>query len=124
MKRPDDPRHIKRIHNVKQLFAFSFSKVQEFSPEILKITESFPVSDELIHDCAPEWPIPQINRIDLSILRLSIYELMHEKTPIKVVIDEAVELAKEFGAESSPKFVNGVLGSVVKKLDAKKEARN
>lgn len=116
MKRLDDPRHIKRMHLVKQLFAHSFTSQQIFSPEALEIFQDFPRIDQIIQSCAPEWPISQINRIDLSILRLSLYELSHKNTPTKVVIDEAVELAKEFGAESSPKFVNGVLGSAVTKL--------
>lgn len=116
MKRPDDPRHIKRMHLVKQLFARSFTENQEFSSEVIQMAEDFPRIDLLIQSSASEWPISQINRIDLSILRLSIFELSHKNTPTKVVIDEAVELAKEFGSESSPKFVNGVLGSIVTKL--------
>ena len=64
-----------------------------------------------------DWPIEKINRIDLAILHLSIYELLNEKTPPKVVIDEAVELAKEFGSEASGSFVNGVLGTVYEKLE-------
>lgn len=116
MKRPDDPRHQKRIELIKKLFAYSFTKNQKFSTKVNKIISSIPDSDKLISQCAPEWPISQINKVDLSILRLAIYELTNEKTPKKVIIDEAVELAKEFGAESSSKFVNGVLGTVVSKL--------
>lgn len=71
--------------------------------------------DQLIGKCAPDRPISQINKIDLSILRLSAFELIIEKTaPLKVVIDEAVELGKEFGSDSSPSFINGVLGKFVK----------
>lgn len=65
------------------------------------------------------WPVEKLNRIDLAILRLAIYELGNEKIPPKVVIDEAVELAKEFGSENSSSFVNGVLGTIYK--DAGKE---
>ena len=62
---------------------------------------------------APAWPIEQIPVIDRNILRLAIFEiLLDNKVPVKVAINEAVELAKTFGSESSPKFVNGVLGSV------------
>lgn len=76
--------------------------------------------DEVVQECAPEWPINQIAKIDLTILRLAIFELLHEKqTSHKVVIDEAVELGKEFGSEQSAKFVNGVLGSVVKLISEK-----
>ena len=70
--------------------------------------------DNQIKKAAPAWPIDKLNRIDLAILRLSVYELLFTDTPPKVVIDEAVEIAKEFGAESSPSFVNGVLGTILK----------
>ncbi len=71
--------------------------------------------DSIISKSAPEWPLNQISRVDLSILRIAIFELLHrEATPTKVAIDEAVELAKEFGGANSSKFVNGVLGTVVK----------
>ena len=70
--------------------------------------------DDKIKKAAPAWPVDKLNRIDLAILRLAVYELTQSKTPPKVIIDEAVELAKEFGAESSPSFVNGVLGTIFK----------
>lgn len=70
--------------------------------------------DGLIGRYAPEWPVDQIAIIDRNILRMAIYEiLMRHDTPIKVAINEAVELAKEFGSDSSGRFVNGVLGSLV-----------
>ncbi|OQB06120.1 MAG: hypothetical protein BWY19_00549 [bacterium ADurb.Bin212] len=72
--------------------------------------------DELnkkIEDSAPEWPLDQISNVDKCTLQLAIYELLYQKdTPPKVVINEAVELAKQFGGDSSSKFVNGVLGTV------------
>ena len=69
--------------------------------------------DQNIRRFAPAWPIEQIPVIDRNILRLAIYELLFDnKVPVKVAINEAVELAKRFGSDSSPKFVNGVLGSV------------
>lgn len=70
--------------------------------------------DEKLQPLAPEWPLAQISRIDHNILRLSMYELFEMpeiKIPPKVTINEAVELAKSFGAENSSKFINGVLGS-------------
>lgn len=70
--------------------------------------------DQALQPLAPEWPLPQISRIDHAILRLAYFELfMFEDSniPPKVTINEAVELAKNFGAENSSKFVNGVLGS-------------
>jgi N utilization substance protein B len=69
--------------------------------------------DENIRRFAPAWPVAQIPVIDRNILRLAIFEiLLDNKVPVKVSINEAVELAKLFGSDSSPKFVNGVLGSV------------
>lgn len=69
--------------------------------------------DQVITVSAPEWPIPQIAQVDLSILRLAIFELLFDsEVPPKAVINEAVELAKAFGGENSSKFVNGVLGTV------------
>jgi len=69
--------------------------------------------DEIIKKTAPEWPIEQIAPVDRSVLRLGIYELNFLKdAPPKVVINEAVELAKTFGGETSGKFVNGVLGTL------------
>ncbi|MFC2056577.1 transcription antitermination factor NusB [Chloroflexota bacterium] len=69
--------------------------------------------DENIQNFAPAWPMEQIPVIDRNILRLAIFEiLIDNEVPVKVAINEAVELAKTFGADSSSKFVNGVLGSV------------
>ncbi len=70
--------------------------------------------DALIKRYAPEWPVEQIAIVDRNVLRISIYEItMRQDTPIKVAINEAVELAKQFGSDSSGRFVNGVLGSLV-----------
>ena len=66
-----------------------------------------------IQKAAPEWPIEKINKIDLAILRLAVFEIDSQKTPSKVIIDEAIEIAKKYGSESSPAFVNGVLGAIV-----------
>jgi len=69
--------------------------------------------DERIKQFAPTWPLNQIPPVDRNILRLAIFEILHDnKTPVKVAINEAVELAKTFGSSSSPKFINGVLGSI------------
>ena len=71
--------------------------------------------DKIISEFAPSWPMGQMATVDRNLLRMAIYEMvMSEETPPKVAINEAVELAKVFGSESSPKFVNGVLGSVMK----------
>ena len=74
--------------------------------------------DEQLAPLAPDWPIEQISRIDRTVLRLGVYELVYsdEKVPYKVVINEAVELAKSFGSDNSGKFVNGVLGTAYRTL--------
>lgn len=74
--------------------------------------------DAKIQPIAPEWPISQIARIDRNILRIGVYELLHQakKVPPKVVINEAVELAKAFGSDNSSKFINGVLGTAFRTL--------
>lgn len=70
--------------------------------------------DTLIGRYAPEWPVDQIATIDRNVLRISIYEILFcPDTPTKVAINEAVELAKQFGSDSSGRFVNGVLGTLV-----------
>lgn len=76
--------------------------------------------DALLQPIASKWPIDQIARMDRIVLRLGVYELLHGKNaPHKVVINEAVELAKAFGGENSSKFVNGVLGAVWREQEAK-----
>lgn len=74
--------------------------------------------DDLLRPLAPEWPLEQIARIDHSILRLSLYELIHtpDSVPPKVAINEAVELAKAFGSDNASKFINGVLGTAYRTL--------
>ena len=76
------------------------------------------VLDEKIAPIAPEWPIDQIARVDRSIIRIGLYELLYrsDKVPPKVAINEAVELAKAFGSDNSSKFVNGVLGTAYRTL--------
>ena len=74
--------------------------------------------DAKLQPIAPEWPLEQIARIDRSVLRLGLYELLHrsDKVPPKVAINEAVELAKAFGSDNSSKFINGVLGTAFRTL--------
>lgn len=79
--------------------------------------------DAALQPIAPEWPIDQIARMDRVVLRMGLYELLHEPdVPPKVVINEAVELAKAFGSENSSKFVNGVLGTALRQRDGEPEA--
>lgn len=82
------------------------------------VAESGEKLDGLIQPIAPEWPIDQIARVDRTILRMAVYELTESGTdvPPKVVINEAVELAKAFGSDNSSKFVNGVLGTAYRTL--------
>jgi len=80
-----------------------------------KIVKKLKEIDKIIEESAPQFPISQINKIDLAVLRLATWELLFAKTaPYKVIIDEAIELGKKYGSEKSSKFINGVLGTVVK----------
>ncbi|MEK7070390.1 MAG: transcription antitermination factor NusB [Patescibacteria group bacterium] len=111
-----DSRHKHRIKLLEELFESNFNPKSE-NKDILLIVENLKVIDDAIKKYAPRYPIDKLAKIDLSILRLSIYELMIEKkNPPKVIIDEAVMLAKEYGNEKSYSFVNGVLGSILKEI--------
>ena len=72
-----------------------------------------PQLDQIIGHYAPEWPVEQLAVVDRNILRMALFELGLADTPLKVAINEAVEVAKIFGSDSAPRFVNGVLGSAV-----------
>ncbi len=114
MKTSADPRHQKRIQIVKELFAHSFH-MQSVAAETQQILNSLPQLDAIIANAAPAWPLNKVAKVDLSILRLAAFELLVEqKTPPKVIVDEAVEIAKEFGGETSGGFINGVLGTIIK----------
>lgn len=117
MKKKTDPRHEKRIETMKGLFKTTFGTNKPDQSEIKEILASKKKIDELIRKNAPSWPIEQIAPVDLATLRLAIWELLFKDTkePYKVVIDEAVEIAKEYGSDSSPSFINGVLGTIVEK---------
>jgi len=136
----DDPRHNARRIALATLFSWSFlsqqlsqltrTAVAVLEPEsydkelasllIQGVVENRSQLDQVIAETAPEWPLDQIAKIDICILRIAIFELLlAQNVPPKVAIDEAVELAKEFGSDSSSKFVNGVLGTVVEEKDIK-----
>ena len=85
-----------------------------YTEQTVKILKKIDVIDNEITKAAPEWPIEKINKVDLAVLRLAVWELSNTKNPKKAVIDEAVELAREYGSEKSPAFVNGVLGTIMK----------
>jgi N utilization substance protein B len=138
MKKATDPRHLSRQIALQKLFAQDFNRnnvnpnISEFNPDqladideiddyILDMVDSITKGvkenkediDELITIYAPQWPIEQMKMVDLQILRIAIFEgFIDKKTPPKVAIDEAIELAKEFGEEVNGKFVNGVLGAI------------
>lgn len=98
----------------------------EYSPNVVEfarrlvegVAEHRSVLDGAIEDHAPGWPLAQVAPVDASILRLAIFELLYGDSPQKVAINEAVELAKRYGTDSSPRFVNGVLGAIVRGYQA------
>lgn len=133
MKTRHDPRHVARQIALMTLFEWTFhsDSLSEITEHVLDsteqeeqvdmqlvddlttgVTEHLDELDSQITAAAPEWPRDQIAKIDICILRLAAYEMRFTKTPQKVIIDEAVELAKEFGGDTSSKFVNGVLGTL------------
>ncbi len=142
MKSQKDPRHEARRIALATLFGWSFLSKntdqltelakeelsgEEFDKNLAKslikgVTKNLDTIDQIIKAAAPEWPLDQIARIDLICLRIAVFELyIAQEVPHKVAIDEAIELAKEFGSEQSGKFVNGVLGTIVKTLMPEKE---
>lgn len=125
----DDNRHQHRVFLMQMLFATTFTPdlEQATDPSMLSakdqaslqaLKQAVPAIDQLIAQHAPERPLAEINQVDLAIMRLIIFESQTEATPKKVLVDEAVELAKEFGSDTSPKFVNGVLGKILFKIEA------
>jgi len=90
------------------------------------VTKKITEIDNILIKYAPDWPIEKITTIDRNIIRLGIYELEFEenKIPPKVVINEAIEMAKTFGGESSGKFVNGVLGAIYNNMEKNDEINN
>jgi N utilization substance protein B len=122
-----DPRHEHRIKTVQNLFAATFPQAERNLPfpddEMTKeIQKHLSKIDAMISQHAPKYPIDRIAKTDLSILRLALYELIiTPQEPPKVVINEAVELAKELGNERSYAFVNAVLGSILKDYESEKK---
>ncbi len=96
------------------------ASAREFARDLVDgVVENREELDRIITEYAPSWPISQIAEVDRNVLRLAIYELMFSReAPPKAAINEAVELARAFGSESSRKFVNGVLGSVMQTAEA------
>lgn len=134
-------RHLIRTIVLQSLYEWDFYKknvdlpqvitrnIEEFGPGIDEpqfvvtmvtgIVANLAELDATITRVAPEWPVDQIAIIDRNVLRIGLYELMfadHEEVPPRVAINEAIEVAKAYGGVSSPKFINGVLGTVYKEL--------
>lgn len=98
---------------MRYLFAWQF-KDGKPPAKITGIVSHLSTIDKLIAKSAPDRPIGQINRVDLAILRLAVFEIIIDKgVPPKVAIDEAVELGKEYGSDSAPSFINGALGKLI-----------
>lgn len=106
---------------VEPVLARVLEEHQELDDEDIKFLQELLIGtsacaqqlDDLIRKFAPEWPVDQLAIVDRNVLRMAIWEFaLYRKTPLKVVLNEAVELAKAFGSDSSPRFVNGVLGSL------------
>lgn len=134
-------RHLSRSIAMQSLYEWDFGgkhndqledivnqNIEEFGPglednfthQLVKgVIENLTKIDKVIVTAAPEWPMDQITVVDRNILRLGLYELLfgnYEEVPPKVAINEAIELAKSFGGESSGRFVNGVLGTVYREM--------
>jgi N utilization substance protein B len=110
-----DPRHQLRLKVIQQLFALSFlkSKDQQIDAKTKQVIKNVTKINSLIKKYAPKYPLDKIAKVDLAILQLAIFELIFEKKqPAKVIIDEAVELAKELGSDKAYAFVNAVMGKV------------
>lgn len=145
MKKATDPRHLSRELALQSLFSKDFNNERintiDFNVEELSVIDEIEAYNEelysnlvtgvrekkedidnMISSFAPQWPISQMKLVDIQILRMAIYEGFLEKiTPPKVAIDEAIELAKAFGGDSSSKFVNGVLGAIYEKYKQENE---
>lgn len=143
-------RHLSRSIAVQSLYEWDFKNyndavlpqiikrnIEEFGPGLKEekfvydlingVVKHKKELDTIIEKAAPMWPIEQIDVIDRNVLRLGLYELLYEnkeEVPPKVAINEAIELAKSFGGESSGKFINGVLGTVYRELEKKEESPN
>jgi N utilization substance protein B len=118
-----DPRHQKRIKTMQSLFAWQLGNHHPRTKTSLEIIKNIDTVDQNIRENAPKWPLDKINHVDLAILRLATWELLFSQSlPKKVVADEAIEIAKEYSSESSPAFINGVIGSIIKKLSTQNDS--
>ena len=140
-------RHLARTIALQTLYQWDFNgkpenavidmlnqNLEQFAPEfddnkfsenlIMGVVKNIKDIDGEISSHAPEWPIDQITIIDRNVMRIGIYEMKYDNDiPDKVAINEAIELAKAFGGESSGKFVNGVLGTIYKEIKEKEPGK-
>jgi transcription antitermination protein NusB len=137
-------RHLGRTIAMQTLFLWDFqgktAKIEEITKMVLDnfnqyfedqnfvdhivngVISRLPVIDKYIIKYATEWPLEQITTVDRNILRIGVFELIFDdEIPAKVAINEAIEVAKTYGSESSGKFVNGVLGAIYKNIEKEKE---
>ena len=143
MKRATDPRHLARVLALQELFSKDFNKdsvntdtipltelieldeITEYDTKLYEkikegVLDNTTQIDSIITKYAPQWPLDQIKLVDLQILRIAIFEgFIGKITPPKVALDEAIEIAKEFGGETSSKFINGVLGAIYEETNGK-----
>lgn len=135
-------RHLSRSIVMQSLYEWDFYKqekplkkivernIEEFGPGLEEvdfiwklidgITDRLGQLNKIIEKAAPEWPLDKITIVDRNVLRIGLFELLYEnkeEVPPKVAINEAIELAKSFGGESSGKFINGVLGTIFKEME-------
>jgi len=135
-------RHLSRSIAMQSLYEWDFSgkkldltktvekNLKEFGPGledptftwqlVTGVVQHLQEIDKIIEKAAPEWPLSQISVVDRNVLRIGLFELLYgnkEAVPPKVAINEAIELAKSFGGESSGRFINGVLGTVYKEIE-------
>jgi N utilization substance protein B len=108
-----DPRHKERIAIVQELFGQTFTSQPSLREKTRKVMENQQSLNSVIQKFAPKFPIDKISKVDLAILQLAVYEMtVEKKEPPKVIINEAVELAREMGGEKTYSFVNAVLGKI------------
>ena len=112
-----DPRHKERLETIQELYSASFAKQKNVKDKTKKIIGKSGYLNKIIQKFAPKFPVDKIAKVDLAILNLAAYELMVEKKePPKVIINEAVELARELGSNKSYSFVNAVLGKIYESI--------
>ncbi|MBN2007684.1 MAG: transcription antitermination factor NusB [Anaerolineae bacterium] len=112
-------------HPVGDVLTALFDEATEITPRVRTYTQQLVAGvlrhremlDQYIQSHAPEWPLDQVATVDRNLLRIALYEFTLEEVPVKVAINEAVELAKRYGSDSAPRFVNGVLGALVPRQD-------